>query len=215
MPISGTTGLLIGSVSSLLLSSKTPTLFALASSLQWFLLGSTFWGLRSTLLYTWSPLPDARPTVSERLYGVYPTPKDRMHASTLAGGITGGAIGGLVRGRRNVIPGTIIWMVFGYAGQRIYNTLDEKHSEEITGAAEEEAKASNQERGFWDRIAEMKWSPMKKLSDEDYADTLREKVLGLEAQITLVDEEMERVRKEDQVQGRSIHEIKGNEKLRS
>ena len=137
-----------------------------------------------------------------------------MNASTLAGGITGGAIGGLVRGKRNIIPGTVIWMVFGYTGQRIYNRLDAKHSEEMAGVAEE-AKVLHEERGFWDRIAEMKWSPMKKLSDEDYADTLKEKVLGLEAQIALVDEEMERVKKDDQAQEESIDANKGIGKLRS
>lgn len=122
-----------------------------------------------------------------------------MHASTLAGGVTGGVIAGLVRGRRNILPATILWTLFGYVGQRVYNRLDAKHSEQVGVAAEEEAMHSGmkEERGFWDKVAEMKWSPMKKLEDEEYANILREKLLGIDAQIALVDEEMERLKEEE------------------
>ncbi len=43
----------------------------------------------------------------------------------------------------------------------------------------------------------MKWSPMKTLSDEDYANILREKMLAMDAQIALVNEEVERLRQEE------------------
>jgi hypothetical protein len=39
----GTSGLLVGGTAGVL-RSTTPTLFALASAVQWFTLGSTFWG---------------------------------------------------------------------------------------------------------------------------------------------------------------------------
>jgi hypothetical protein len=41
--IAGVSGLLVGGVTGVL-RSATPTLFALASGIQWFTLGSTFWG---------------------------------------------------------------------------------------------------------------------------------------------------------------------------
>ncbi|KAL6712717.1 hypothetical protein ACLMJK_009739 [Lecanora helva] len=206
----GTTGLLTGGVSSILVSSKTPALFALTSSLQWFLLGSTFWSTRSALLYAWSPQFDASSIPSKPLDDAYLTPKDRVSASTLAGCITGGTVGGLVRGRRNILPAALVWTVFGYAGQRIYNKLDERHSEQVAVAAEEATNpAKKEERGFWDNIAEMKWSPMKKLSDEEYMGSLREKVLSLDAQIALVDEEMENVKQEERC------ERKENESMQS
>jgi hypothetical protein len=43
----------------------------------------------------------------------------------------------------------------------------------------------------------MKWSPMKTLSDEEYANILREKMLAMDAQIALVNEEVERLRQEE------------------
>ena len=42
----GASGLIVGGVSGVL-RSTTPMLFALASGIQWFTLGSTFWGQHS------------------------------------------------------------------------------------------------------------------------------------------------------------------------
>ena len=45
----------------------------------------------------------------------------------------------------------------------------------------------------------MKWSPMKKLSDEEYGNMLKERLLRVEADIALLDEELEKVRSEERV----------------
>jgi len=210
-PSQGTTGLLTGGISSVLLSSKTPTLFTLAAGTQCFLLGSTFWVTRSTFLYAWTPPLPASEHLSSR---PLPTPQDHVYASACAGGITGGAVGGLVRGRRHFLPGILFWSLFGYAGQKLYNRLDANHSEQFAAAAAEEKaldSAGRTEKGFWDRVAEMKWSPMKTLSDEDYADMLRKKIVGLEVEIALVDEEVGRLRGEEQMEGKGAnHESMGN-----
>ena len=125
-----------------------------------------------------------------------------MYASTFAGGITGGAIGGLTRGRRNVVPATLMWTLAGYLGQTIYNKLDARHSEQVAVTTEEEAVNGGKKPGlgFWNKVAEMKWSPMKTMSDEQYANMLGEKVLRLEAEIALIDEEVERLRGEEKVE---------------
>ena len=112
--------------------------------------------------------------------------------------MTGGTIGGLFRGPRNVIPGTIMFTLFGYLGQTIYTTLDARHSEKV--ASDAQAVAEGKEKAgkrFWERIAEMKWSPLTVLSDGDYAIILKEKLLRLEAEIASVDEEVERMRGEE------------------
>lgn len=92
-----------------------------------------------------------------------------------------------------------MFAIFGYIGQWGYNWADERHSERVAVAVEHEA-VHHQERkvvGFWERVAEMKWSPMKTLTDEEYADILREKMLAVDARIALVDEEVERLREEE------------------
>lgn len=42
-------------------------------------------------------------------------------------------------------------------------------------------------------MAEMKWSPMKVLSDEQYERMLRERLLKVEAEIAILDEKIESV----------------------
>lgn len=134
------------------------------------------------------------------LHNFYPSPsqKDRLTASTFAGGVTGGTIGGLFRGPRNVIPGTIMFTLFGYLGQTVYEALDTRHSEQVVLDIQAAAEGKKRDRKhFWERIAEMKWSPLTAVSDEDYRNMLEEKLLSIEAEITVVDEEVERVKGEE------------------
>ena len=61
----------------------------------------------------------------------------------------------------------------------------------------------------------MKWSPMKKLSDEEYGNLLKERLLRIEADIALVDEELEKVRSEERVpnaENENIGMVSRNEK---
>lgn len=80
--------------------------------------------------------------------------------------------------------------LFGYAGQKGYNFLDKKNTEEL----EEEARLAargEKKKNFMERIAEMKWSPMEVLTDERYEEMLQEKLLKLEVEIALIDEKIE------------------------
>ena len=61
----------------------------------------------------------------------------------------------------------------------------------------------------------MKWSPMKKLSDEEYGNLLKERLLRIEADIALVDEELEKLRSEERVpnaRNENIGMVSKNEK---
>ena len=89
-----------------------------------------------------------------------------------------------------------MFTLFGYVGQTVYNKLDAKYSEQV---AVEMHKEKEEKRGLWNKVAEMKWSPMKKLSDEEYGNLLKERLLRIEADIALVDEELEKVRSEENV----------------
>ncbi|KAL9002861.1 MAG: hypothetical protein Q9188_004235 [Gyalolechia gomerana] len=126
-------------------------------------------------------------------------PQKRVLPSTLAGGITGGTAGAVLRGRANIIPGMIMFSLFGFAGQHIYNALDSRQSSDIPssptstqGDVPSENAVRDQPR--WKRILNSKYSPMKVLSDEQYEEMLREQLVRVDAEIALVDEEIEKVR---------------------
>ena len=168
-------------------------------------------------------------------------PKDRIYPSTLAGGLTGGTIGGLTRtfwlpilvvrqpnsnkhspyhpapglqapvtgGRANIIPGVIMFSLFGFAGQHLYNALDAQHqdslgplathtaqSKSITNADTEKMGTESTEpiEPLWKRVLNSKWSPMKVLSDEQYETLLREKLLRVEAELAIVEEDIEKMK---------------------
>jgi predicted house-cleaning noncanonical NTP pyrophosphatase (MazG superfamily) len=80
-----------------------------------------------------------------------------------------------------------MFAIFGAAGQAIYNRADARNSELA-------------EKGGFDKkksILNSKWSPMKVLSDSEYENMLREKLLRVNAQIALVDENIETLRAEE------------------
>ncbi|KAJ5050460.1 uncharacterized protein L3040_002343 [Drepanopeziza brunnea f. sp. 'multigermtubi'] len=169
--LSGTSGLLFGGFAGVI-RSNTPFLFALASGIQWSVLGGTFWASRGAVLHAWG---------KEQV-----TPNEKVSASAIAGSIAGTA-GGLLRGRKNVIPGAVMFAIFGATGQALYNMADARNSE----------LALAPERDLKDSWLNSKWSPMKVLSDAEYEKMLQEKLLRINAEIALVDENIEALRSEE------------------
>ena len=101
-----------------------------------------------------------------------------------------------------------MFTLFGYLGQTVYNALDARHSEQVAIDIQAAAQGkTNDGKRFWERIAEMKWSPLTAVSDEDYGHLLKEKLLRVEAEIALVDEEVDRLRVEE----RRMKERQGKE----
>ncbi len=93
-------GIVVGGFGGVLRSS-TPTLFALASGIQWFTLGSTFWGKwvvdNTSLEFPTNPcIPASRGVIIRTCGGDTVTPQDKISASAIAGGV-GGTFGGLLR----------------------------------------------------------------------------------------------------------------------
>lgn len=80
--------------------------------------------------------------------------------------------------------------LFGFAGQKGYNFLDKKNSEE----AEEESQMAargEKKKNWMEHIADSKWSPMEVLTDERYENMLQEKLLKIEAEIAIIDDKIE------------------------
>ncbi|KAL8748767.1 MAG: hypothetical protein Q9199_008071 [Rusavskia elegans] len=197
--LSGASGLVIGGVAGIVRSS-TPGLFAIASGLQCAALGTTYYATRGAILQAWQVTASS-------------PPQDRIYPSTIAGGITGGTVGGLTRGRANIVPGMIMFSLFGFAGQYIYNALDARHhnyygplptattqTKPTTGETHEgiQAQDARPEEPLWKRVLNSKWSPMKVLSDEQYERMLREKLLRVEAELAIVDEDVEKLKRREE-----------------
>lgn len=165
--LSGAAGFVTGGVAGVIRNSP-PLLFALGSSIQWFGLGTTFWGTRSFIFQAWDT-------------GKGLTRSDKVSASTIAGGVAGSGVGLLTRGPRNAIPGAIMFSLFGFLGQTVSNRFDKSDM----------PVSDEPQLNFWQRFASLKWMPVTVLNDGEYENMLRERQLKLEAEIALVDERIE------------------------
>ncbi|PBP27861.1 hypothetical protein BUE80_DR001069 [Diplocarpon rosae] len=183
--VSGMSGFVVGGFAGVICSSA-PFLFALVTGIQWSVLGATFRASRGTVLQAWG---------KEKL-----SSKEKVSASAIAGGISGTA-GGLLRGRKNVIPGAIMFALLGATGQAVYNMVDARKSELL----------ESPEKDLKDSWLNSRWSPMKVLSDAEYETMLQDKLLRVNAQIALVDENIEALR----LQEREISSKKGFEESKS
>ncbi|MCJ1339718.1 hypothetical protein MMC09_005008 [Bachmanniomyces sp. S44760] len=184
--LTGISGLIFGGTAGIIRSSH-PTLFALYSGLQWFLIGTSYSVNRSWILQT--KYPEGAP------------PSEKTHVSGVAGGITGACIAAVTRGRRNIIPGAIVFSLFTGVGQSIYNKVDARHTDHVRS----ELDSTMQGKPFWQRFADWRWTPVKFLSDEDYEKMLRDKLLRLDADIAIVDEDLAKV-KEDVSYARNVND---------
>ncbi|THW76667.1 hypothetical protein D6D19_02948 [Aureobasidium pullulans] len=160
-------GFVTGGVAGVIRNSP-PLLFALGSSIQWFGLGTTFWGTRSFIFQAWDT-------------GKGLTRSDKVSASTIAGGVAGSGVGLLTRGPRNAIPGAIMFSLFGFLGQTVSNRFDKSDM----------PVSDEPQLNFWQKFASLKWMPVTVLNDGEYENMLRERQLKLEAEIALVDERIE------------------------
>jgi len=141
---------------------RNTVLWTGAAGVQCFMLGSTFWFSRTLLRNNAS---EANP-LSRR--------EELLH-SFLAGSFAGMA-GGALRGRSNVIPGAVVVGIMGLGGQASYT------------AFERMAEKPAESRPLLDRLSSSKWWPLKSISDADYETELTEKVIGLEAEMAMIDE---------------------------
>ncbi|PSN66101.1 hypothetical protein BS50DRAFT_574561 [Corynespora cassiicola Philippines] len=200
------------------LRSNTPILFSIVSGAQWFGIGSTFYTIRTSILHSpglqnWYNRTRGVPLVPRTDFD--PLPSERTRASTIAGALTGATLGLIFRGPRNVIPGTLMFTIFGFAGQKTYDYFDEDHTERVK--REKALRDNGQDKpkeNFMQRIGKSKWSPFSVLSDEEYVKMMNEKILHFEVEIALIDERIEGLKKKQrEMEEKRLHEEKtGQEK---
>lgn len=146
------------------LKGHSATLWSVAATGQCFLLGSTFWATRTILKNSISQEKEA--SLRENL--VY---------STLAGAVAGG-LGGAVRGRANIVPGTMMMSILGFGGTAALATI--ANTPNIFGTG----------KPLLQKLAETSCWPLRSLSDEEYKSELSEKMLVLDTEISLLDDKI-------------------------
>lgn len=52
------------------------------------------------------------------------------------------------------------------------------------------------EKGFWERMSDKKWSPVKMMSDEEYVALLEKKKLAVDAEISVLEDKIVELRKQ-------------------
>lgn len=77
----------------------------------------------------------------------------------------------------------IVFSLLGYLGQSVANKLEHRS----LNAQPEQALSMGQ------RIVNSRFNPMRRLSDEDYKHMLSEKVIRIEAEIALIDEDISKL----------------------
>lgn len=90
----------------------------------------------------------------------------------MAGAASVVPVGLLLRGPRSILPGAIVFSLLGAGGQLASNVWSR-------------FEPSTKKTSSW---FTSKWSPMTKLSDEQYKEMLEERILRLEADLAILDE---------------------------
>ncbi|KAF5649786.1 hypothetical protein F25303_4619 [Fusarium sp. NRRL 25303] len=143
-----------------------PIIWGAVSGFQWFTLGTSFWFTRSIIVKGWGG--------EERLKN-----GDKTIASAIAG-TAAGSVGGLIRGPKNILPAMFVFTIVGAGGQTIANRM-----------ATRKPKVQDEKESFWSR-----WSPLKKLTDQEYRDMMSEKMLRIDADIALIDDRIAELKKQ-------------------
>ena len=97
-----------------------------------------------------------------------------------------------IGGRANVIPGIICFSAAGYVGQRLYDVYDRRKNQRPFTESINMGSSS-----IWDSIFTSRYSPIKKLSDAEYADVMKDKLIQIEAEIAITDDEIAKLKAEE------------------
>ncbi|RPA84341.1 hypothetical protein BJ508DRAFT_412741 [Ascobolus immersus RN42] len=182
--LGGTAGLLFGGITAIIKASPTPKLFAAYTGASWMTFTTTFCVLRGN--------------ASEIVKNEFPeTPLNSRQTQLLltgfSGAIAGGLQGAIFRGPKNIIPGAV---VYGLASTAIHFGVgagDSTILEKVAAPVDENEQKS---RTWEDVIFRSKFSPIKKLTKEEYTELMEGRIMKVDVEIALIDDELERLKKE-------------------
>ncbi|PFH56657.1 hypothetical protein XA68_16187 [Ophiocordyceps unilateralis] len=162
--LTGMAGAAVG-VGGAIVFDKRPFGSGIAMGCEWFALGSTYWLFRSLVIASMGGHEQVTTT-------------EKLMASGLAG-TAGGAVAGLMRGPRAILPCVAFYGMLGSGGQMVANLL-----------ASRPPRPLRERRNWFDS----KWLPLRKVSDEEYAEKISEKILRVEADIAICDERIAKIK---------------------
>lgn len=83
--------------------------------------------------------------------------------------------------------------LFGWSGQHIYEWLDARNS----GRVQERSESGEKGKTSWlQRVGKSKWSPMRALTEEEYEDMMKERILKVDVEIALIKDKIEALKQE-------------------
>ncbi|CAI2175403.1 6869_t:CDS:2 [Funneliformis geosporum] len=117
---------------------------------------------------------------------------DYLISSTLSGGLTGGFLSAIKRGPRATLSGFVLFSVICGAGQICYSSIynyrqrliikssNQDQLQPSNTSSQDASRDSNIQHekknlGFLDRLSAIKWSPITKLSEEQYKELMKAK----------------------------------------
>ncbi|KAI9651939.1 MAG: hypothetical protein M1831_007481 [Alyxoria varia] len=113
-------------------------------------------------------------------------PKQKLYASTGGGAAAAVTTAAIFPhdegGRANILPGALTGSLTGFFGHKLYDRFMERPQR-----AHDESK---QQPTIWQSLTESRMFPMKKLSNEEYANMMREKLVRVDAEIAIIDEDI-------------------------
>ncbi|SAL94987.1 hypothetical protein [Absidia glauca] len=123
---------------------------------------------------------------------------DDLVSSAMAGVTTGGLLSAAFRGSKGVLPGCILFGTICTGGQLIYSAANRWRQDTIVQSglvdlpADQDIPTKNLAKSVWDAIEIPSWSPIRKLSNDEYNALLDAKLKTLEDDIQQIEREMKR-----------------------
>ncbi|CAO3651046.1 unnamed protein product [Cunninghamella echinulata] len=117
---------------------------------------------------------------------------DSLISSTMAGTTTGGLLSAAYRGARGVIPGSVMFGTICAGGQLLYSAFNRWRQDTIINRGYMDLSPDQDipTKKLWDYIEIPSWSPIRKLSNEEYNQLLDDKLKNLEDEIKQIELEL-------------------------
>lgn len=89
-----------------------------------------------------------------------------------------------------------MFSLFGWGGQHAFDWVDARKS----GRVKEETEKTKE--SWLQRIGKSKWSPMRALTEEEYEEMMKEKILKVDVEIALIKDKIEALKEEEEEEQR-------------
>ncbi|RUS20206.1 hypothetical protein BC937DRAFT_86179 [Endogone sp. FLAS-F59071] len=189
--------------------------YTLSMSINCAIFGATFFSIRETFLAY-----QRRKNPSFGLKDSQTRDADDLFSSAMAGGTTGSILSSLARGPKSILPGFVLFSLITTAGQAAYSFANHRRQllilrsqspqedggvslpshtlppHETIGDGDETSAhgrrppPASKEKNLWDLFQMPKWSPVRKLTDEEYKSILEARLRQLDEEVKMLDKEL-------------------------